>query len=148
MQLNLKFKRTHPKAQAPSYGHEGDTCFDLRAVIDGDPVVIPPGGQAKFDTGLAFMFDKGWAMDVYSRSGMGFSKQVRLSNSIGVIDNPYRNSVKVALHNDSSEPFIVSHGDRIAQGRLVEVHEVTFQEVDEVDETNRGTAGLGSTGMQ
>ena len=87
-------------------------------------------------------------MDVYSRSGMGFSKQVRLSNSVGVIDNSFRDTVKVALHNDSDKPFTVTHGDRIAQGRLVEVHEVEFIEVDDVSATERGTGGIGSTGMQ
>ncbi len=148
MKLNLKIKRVHPRAQLPSYGHKGDTCFDLRAVVDGEPVVIPPGGQAKFDTGLVFVYPEGWAMDVYSRSGMGFSKQVRLSNSIGVIDHFFRDTVKVALKNDSNVDFVVSHGDRIAQGRLVEVHEVTFEEIDEVDETSRGLGGLGSTGVQ
>lgn len=148
MKLNLKIKRMHPMAQLPTYGHKGDTCFDLRAVVDGEPVTIPPGGQGKFDTGLIFIYPEGWAMDVYSRSGMGFSKQVRLSNSIGVIDHLFRDTVKVALKNDSDAPFTVSHGDRIAQGRLVEVHEVEFEEVDEVDETGRGTGGLGSTGMK
>lgn len=148
MKLQLKIKRQNAKAQLPSYGKPNDTSFDLRACIDGEPVVIPPGGQAKFDTGLIFEYPEGWAMDVYSRSGMGFSKQIRLSNSVGVIDHSFRDTVKVALHNDSDKPFTVTHGDRIAQGRLVEVHEVEFVEVDEVSVTERGTGGLGSTGMQ
>lgn len=155
MNLNLKIKRVNPRAKLPTYGHKGDTCFDLRAVIDpaeGEtepkPVVIPPGGQAKFDTGLIFVYPEGWAMDVYSRSGMGFSKQLRLSNCVGVIDSSFRDTVKVALKNDSNVDFMVNDGDRIAQGRLVEVHDVTFEEIEDIDETTRGTGGLGSTGIK
>lgn len=148
MKLTLKIKRQHPRAQMPTQGSMKSNCFDLRAVIDGEPVVIPPGGQAKFDTGLIFEYPEGWSMDVHSRSGMGFSKEIRLSNSTGIIDEDFRDTVKVALKNDSPVPFTVSDGDRICQARLVETHQYEFIEVDEVSSTDRGTGGIGSTGMK
>lgn len=148
MKLKLKIKKAHPNAQVPTMGSAKSNCFDLRAVIDGEPVTIPPGGQGKFDTGLIFEYPDGWSMDVYSRSGMGFMKQIRLSNGTGVIDNDFRDTVKVALHNDSAVPFVVANGDRIAQARLVETHEYEFEVVDQVSETVRGTGGLGSTGTK
>lgn len=148
MNLNIKIKRVHARAQMPTMGSAHSNCFDLRAVIDGPAVTIPPGGQAHFDTGLIFEYPEGWSMDVHSRSGMGFSKRIRLSNSTGIIDEDYRNSVKIALHNDSDVPFTVGDGERIAQARLVESHKYTFEDVSEVSETARGAGGLGSTGMK
>lgn len=148
MQLNIKIKKVNPMAVIPTMGSEFANCFDLRAVFDGEPVVIPPGGQAKFDTGLIFEYPPGWSMDVFSRSGLGFMKQIRLSNGTGIIDFDFRDTVKLALHNDSAEPFVVKSGDRIAQARLVETHQYTFEVVDEVSETARGTGGIGSTGVK
>lgn len=148
MKLKLKIKKVHPQAQVPTMGSAKSNCFDLRAVFDGAPVIIPPGGQAKFDTGLIFEYPEGWSMDVYSRSGMGFMKQIRLSNGTGIIDEDFRDTVKVALHNDSAVDFEVKSGDRIAQARLVETHQYEFEVVDEVSTTARGTGGLGSTGVQ
>lgn len=146
MNLKLKIKKVHPNATVPTMGSAKSNCFDLRAVFDGAPVVIPPGGQGKFDTGLIFEYPEGWSMDVFSRSGMGFTKQIRLSNGTGIIDEDFRNTVKVALHNDSDVPFTVASGDRIAQARLVETHQYEFEVVDEVSDTVRGTGGIGSTG--
>lgn len=148
MQLKIKIHKKDARAQMPTMGSAHANCFDLRAIVDGEPVVIPPGGQAKFDTGLIFEYPDGWSMDVHSRSGMGFSKQIRLSNGTGIIDFDYRNTVKIALHNDSAVPFTVTHGDRIAQARLVESHQYVFEEVDQVSDTERGEGGLGSTGVK
>jgi dUTP pyrophosphatase len=146
MKLNIKIKPLHPRAKMPTMGSAKSNCFDLRAVFDGEPVVIPPGGQAKFDTGLIFEYPEGWSMDVFSRSGMGFNKRVRLSNGTGIIDEDFRDTVKVALHNDSDVDFVVIDGDRICQARLVETHQYTFEVVDQISETSRGTGGIGSTG--
>lgn len=146
MKLNIKIKVVNPNAVVPTMGSTVANCFDLRAVFDGEPVVIPPGGQGKFDTGLIFEFPDGWSMDVFSRSGMGFMKQIRLSNGTGIIDWDFRNTVKIALHNDSDVPFEVKSGDRVAQARLVETHQYTFEVVDEVSDTARGANGIGSTG--
>jgi dUTP pyrophosphatase len=85
-------------------------------------------------------------MDVFSRSGMGFMKRIRLSNGTGIIDEDFRDTVKIALHNDSDVAFTVASGDRIAQARLVETHEYEFEVVDMVSETVRGAGGIGSTG--
>lgn len=146
MNLHIKIKRVHPRAQLPTLGSERSNCFDIRAVLDGPAVTIPPGGQGLFDTGLIFQCPDGWSMDVHSRSGMGIKHRVRLSNCTGIIDEDFRGTLKVALHNDSPEPYTVSDGDRICQARLVESHRYSFEFVDELDTTERGAGGLGSTG--
>lgn len=146
MKLLIKIKLVHPEAKTPTFGSKFSNCFDLRALFEGEPMVIQPGGQAKFDTGIIFEYPEGWSMDVFSRSGMGFNKRIRLSNAVGIIDEDFRDTVKVALHNDSDVPFEVKSGDRVAQARLVESHKYEFEVVAEVSETARGTGGIGSTG--
>ena len=86
-------------------------------------------------------------MLVFSRSGFGFSKRTRLSNCVGVIDSDYRGELKVALHNDGKELLEISKGDRIAQGMVLPVEQVTFELVEELNTTARGEGGLGSTGV-
>lgn len=148
MKLHIKIKRVHPRAQLPTMGSEFANCFDIRVVLEDGPVTIAPGEQARFDTGLIFQYPEGWSMDVHSRSGHGFMKEIRLSNCTGIIDEDFRNTLKVALKNDSKVPFVVNDGDRVCQARLVESHRYTFEEVDEVSETVRGTGGLGSSGVR
>lgn len=145
--MELKVKKLHEDAILPTYGSEGAACFDLYTFQDGILVDYSPTGI--FDTGIAFEIPEGWAMLVYSRSGHGFNKNVRLSNCVGVIDSDYRNSVKVKLtldHVRELSYFKVEAGDRIAQAMLVPVERVSFVEVDELSETARGTGGFGSTG--
>ena len=147
MNLNVNLKLIHPRALAPAYANAGDACFDLRAIIDGDPVTIAPGKAEVFSTGLVFEIPAGHVLKVYSRSGHGFKNDLRLANSTGVIDSSYRGEVMVKLRNDGEVPFTVNHGDRIAQGMVEQYPQVAFTVVGEVSETARGTGGLGSTGV-
>lgn len=145
--MQIKVKKTHPDALLPAFGTIGAACFDIHALIDTE---IKEGWATHegsiFDTGLSFEIPDGYAMMIYSRSGHGFKDNMRLSNCVGIIDSDYRGEVKVKLIVDSGKPAIrVKHNDRIAQGMIVPVMQISFTE-GELSETVRGTAGFGSTG--
>lgn len=100
-------------------------------------------------TGLCFEIPKGYGLFIFSRSGHGFKENTRLSNCVGVIDSDYRGEVKVKFCRDDDKqsphdyPF---PGERIAQAVLLRLPKVEFEEVKEIDETERGENGFGSTG--
>jgi dUTP pyrophosphatase len=148
--MRLKLKRLTETAKLPIYATDGAACFDLHADIAErillSPIEIPGGGSAIIATGLAFEIPRGYCVRVYSRSGHGFNYGVRLANSVGIIDSDYRGEVFVKLHNDHRLPFVVRHGDRIAQAELAMVIRAQFDESESLSETARGAGGLGSTG--
>ena len=127
----------------PSYGSEGAACFDLQAAVSK---VIPTGATVLVPTGLAFQIPRGYKIDVYSRSGLSTKGNLALANGVGIIDSDYRGEVMVALYNRSSEARSVKQGDRIAQAMLVPVPKVHLIQVDELESTERGDGGFGSTG--
>lgn len=143
--MNLKIKKLHPDAILPVYASEGAACFDLHALNEGylEDVSHPNG---IFRTGLSFEIPAGWVMKIYSRSGHGFKHCVRLANSVGVIDSDYRGEVLVKLTVDCEGSLMVKSGDRIAQAMLEPAPQVTFELVDELSVSERGTGGFGSTG--
>ena len=141
--LNVKIKKLAPAAITPTYKTIGAACFDISSLTAG---VVEPGSSTAFKTGLFVEIPDGWVMKIYSRSGHGFNNGIRLANVVGVIDSDYRGELAVKLHNDGTKAFSVNVGDRIAQGMLERVEQVTFLEVDELSETARGTGGFGSTG--
>ena len=138
--MKIKVKRLHSDAVLPSYATEGSGAFDLTA--------ITRSGQV-YGTGLAFEIPKGHALFIYSRSGMGFKDDIRLSNCVGVIDSDYRGEVKVKLAHDGEAyqaAYWPSVGDRIAQGVILKLPAVEFMEVEELTDTARGEGGFGSSG--
>jgi dUTP pyrophosphatase len=143
--MRLKIKRLTETAKLPIYATDGAACFDLHADI-AEPIEVPGGGSALIGTGLAFEIPRGYCVRVYSRSGHGFNYGVRLVNSVGIIDSDYRGQVFVKLHNDHRLPFVVRHGDRIAQAELAMVIRARFDESESLSETARGASGRGSTG--
>lgn len=149
--MKLKFKRLHKLAKAPAYSREGDANIDLHAVIEQDefgdkPIVMRPGEQVILRTGIAIEVEPEWVFAIYSRSGHGFKNEIRLSNCVGQIDSNYRGEVMVALKNDGKARVTIKNGDRIAQGRLEPAPKIELIEVDELSTSNRGAAGLGSSG--
>lgn len=150
----LHVKRLHEEAALPRYATAGAACFDLVALVEEDSTgrrvrVLPAGGAGGgyvFRTGLAFEVPPNHVLMIYSRSGHGFTHNVRLANCVGVIDSDYRGEVLVKLSNDSAADFSVSHGDRIAQAMLVSLPSVALVEVDDLAGTERGARGFGSTG--
>lgn len=141
--MKLTYQKIHPDAQAPKFSHHADACFDLCAT---ERAVIPPGGSATFGTGLKFQVPPGFELKVFSRSGHGFNYGVALANSVGVIDSGYTGELRVCLRNDSNVPVQMFKGDRIAQAQLKALLTYDLEEGVVEQTSERGAAGLGSTG--
>ena len=143
--MKLLFTRLSPDAVPPERAYGDDAGYDLRAAETSS---LGPGERASVGTGLAVAIPDGCAGLVLPRSGLALRHGIALVNAPGLIDSGYRGEVRVLLLNtDRSEGFEVSVGDRIAQ--LVVVHHQAgdLQEVESLDETVRGSAGFGSTGV-
>jgi dUTP pyrophosphatase len=129
----------------PAYATAGAAGMDLCACLPA-PVEIAPGGRALVPTGFRVAVPPGWELQVRPRSGLALRHGLTLPNAPGTIDADYRGEVLVILANLGSEPFIVRHGDRIAQAVLAPVARCAWQEVAGLDATGRGAGGFGSTG--
>lgn len=145
--MNLIYERLTPTASAPRFAHPGDACFDIAADLPDYKVgaVIYPGKRGVISTGLRFDIPQGYVLKVYSRSGHGFKSSVVLGNGTGIIDSGYTGELKVCLLNEGNEPFIVRHGDRIAQGMLARLLNYNLTEGSVDKSTERGANGFGSS---
>lgn len=139
----MKVQKLHPAAIVPAYATPGAACFDLHAIDAGS---IAPRQAETIGTGLAFEVPEDHVMLVFSRSGHGFKRGLRLANAVGVIDSDYRGEVMVRLHNDSDTRQPVLRDERIAQAMVLPVQHVTFELVEALSTTDRGAKGFGSTG--
>ena len=109
-------------------------------------LIIYPGGRALIPTGIKMALPVGFEAQVRPRSGLALKYGITVLNTPGTIDSDYRGDVGVVLINHGTEPFVVNQGDRIAQLVITQITQVQFVPVDELQETNRGTGGFGSTG--
>jgi dUTP pyrophosphatase len=133
----------------PTFAHEGDSGFDIRAFIDKD-VIIPEWSVRIVPTGLYVEVIKGLEVQVRTRSGMAANSEMFVLNSPGTVDSKYRDQIKVILANFGDMPRVIRNGDRIAQGVVCPVYgegNLRLIKVDKLSETIRGTDGLGSTGI-
>ena len=147
MKIDVKIKLTRG-AQEPEYATDGSAAVDIRAALEGGEVIINPGERAMIPTGIAISTGRDDVVAVMvGRSGLGAKHGITLANGIGVIDSDYRGEIRATLINNGNEPFKVSDGDRIAQLMFMPVIQASFIEADELDETERGTGGFGSTGV-
>lgn len=144
--MHVRVKRLTTTANLPVYATPGAACFDLHAdsikYLEG----FQPTCTEAVSTGLAFEVPQGHVMLIFSRSGDGFKRDVRLSNCVGVIDSDYRGDVAVKLRSDNGERVNVQPGDRVAQALILPVERVNFVDAFELSETERGSGGFGSTG--
>ena len=141
----LQVARLRDEAVLPAQAYEGDAGLDLAAC---ERVELGAGERAVVGTGLAVAIPDGFAGLVLPRSGLAARHGLTIVNSPGLIDSGYRGEVKVILLNtDAGESFVVEPGMRIAQLVLVEAAAVRLVELDELPETERGAAGLGSSGV-
>ena len=126
------------------YLTQGSAGIDLCSISDA---TIQPRETVLIKTGLRVAIPSGFVGLVCSRSGLAYHSSVFVINAPGIIDSDYRGDVGVLLHNAGEEIFTVSKGDRVAQLVLMKVYEGRFVAVDELDETDRGENGFGSTGI-
>lgn len=141
----VKFKKLRDDATLPSKGSKYAAGYDLYAAID-EPVKIYPHDTTMIGTGLAAAAPASIWLGIFARSGLASKQGLRPANCVGVVDPDYRGEIKVALHNDSEEVRIVSPGDRIGQLLAMPRFEINMEVVDDLDETDRGSGGFGSTG--
>jgi dUTP pyrophosphatase len=127
----------------PAYATTGAAGMD---VVSAEDVVIAPGGRHAVATGLAMAIPEGYEIQVRPRSGLALKHGITVPNTPGTIDSDYRGELKVILINLGDEPFTVQRGDRVAQLVLAPVVQAAWDEVAELDATERGTGGFGSTG--
>jgi dUTP pyrophosphatase len=142
----LRVRRLGSRSQLPRRAYADDAGLDLHAAEDR---VIPPGERASVPTGIAVEIPAGQAGLVLPRSGLAARHGIALVNAPGLIDPGYRGEIRVLLLNtDRDETFRVSAGDRIAQLVLVRIETPPVVEVDELGESERGTGGFGSSGLE
>ncbi len=134
-------------AVIPQYKTNGAAGADICALLS-ESVVIKKGERAMIPTGLFFAIPEGYEIQVRPRSGLAAKNGVTVLNTPGTIDSDYRGEVKVILVNLGTEDFTVNNGDRIAQIVVAPVTIGVFEQVTELDETERGSGGFGSTGSK
>jgi len=142
--MTVKFRKTDPSATLPSYAHPGDAGMDLCSV---EELVIPRGERRLVRTGLAMRLPPGYEAQVRPRSGLALKKGVTVLNSPGTIDEGYRGEIGVILVNLGEGPFEIRKGDRIAQMVVAPCTRAGIELVSELDSTERGAGGFGSTGV-
>ena len=141
--MEIKIKKLYEDSQIPTRGSEYAAGYDLYA---HESAVIEPHMTKKIGTGVAIQPPKDSFGAVFARSGLAATQGLRPANCVGVCDYDYTGEYIVALHNDSNEERIVEAGERIGQVVFIPYMNVTFVEVDELEETERGAGGFGSTG--
>jgi dUTP pyrophosphatase len=150
--MKVKIKKLHPNATVPKYATSGSSGFDLVAI---ETVTFMPGETKLIETGLAFDVSPGYELQIRPRSGMSLKTPMRVSNAPGSVDSDFRGQVCVIMtHSGISTcddkqdlDYTVKAGDRIAQGVVAGVEQAEFEVVESLDETDRGTAGFGSSGQ-
>lgn len=140
--MKIKIKKLHPDAVIPQYAHEGDSGFDLVVV---ENFVIRPGETKLVKTGISLELPKGYELQVRPRSGITLGTKLRVQ--LGTIDSNYRGEIGVIVDNVDDVIYRIERGYRIAQGVIAPVVQATFEEVDQLEETERGENGFGSTGV-
>ena len=142
--MTLRFRKVHPDAVLPAYAHPSDAGMDVRSVED---LVIAPGKRALVHPGLVMLLPPKYEAQVRPRSGLALKSGVTVLNTPGTIDSGYRGEVGVILANFGEADFQVKTGDKIAQIVIAPVTQPEIVETTEVDETDRGAGGFGSTGV-
>lgn len=142
--VQVPLSRLDPEVPLPRYAKPGDAGADLVTTTDA---VIAPGERVVLGTGIAIALPVGYAAFVHPRSGLAARAGLSLVNAPGTIDAGYRGEIKVCLINhDPKEPIKLVRGDRIAQLIVQRVEQAEFVEVGELDDSERGDGGYGSTG--
>lgn len=133
----------------PAYKTSGSAGMDLLASLEGgNKVTLAPKQRALIKTGLAIALPEGYEAQVRPRSGLALKEGVTVLNTPGTIDSDYRGEIGVILYNTSDSFFVIENGDRIAQMVIAEYVQVKWDVKEELEETDRGAGGFGSTGKK
>lgn len=143
----LQVKKLNELAKIPTYGTECAAGADLYAAIS-EAITLQPGETKLIPTGLSMAIPTGLVGLIYARSGISIKRGLAPANKVGVIDSDYRGEVMVALYNQSNVEQTIEPNERIAQFVLTPYIQADFVEVEELDDTNRGNGGFGSTGTK
>lgn len=144
MKVQIINRGHHP---LPQYATEQSAGLDLRANLDS-PVELKPLERKLIPTGLYMALPKGYEAQVRPRSGLAIKKGITVLNSPGTIDADYRGEICVILINLSGQPFLINDGERIAQMVIARHEQAEWEQVDVLDETERGAGGFGHSGVK
>ena len=157
MKVLIKF--LSEKAVLPEYKTHGSSGFDVRAVAvvksdgqkidlsEGDVCVVEPSDRIFVPTGLSFSMSNKYELQIRSRSGLAWKNGLFVLNSPGTLDSDYRGELCIIMLNTSDKNFEIKLGDRVAQAVFCPVIKADFSIVDQLDDTDRGAGGFGSTGV-
>lgn len=145
MNETIKIKRMSETAIIPKKASAGAAGFDLY-IDSAEPVVIPPHCTVMVQSGIAMAIPEGYFGAIYARSGLSTKQGIRPATCVSVIDSDYRGSIGLPLHNDTDVERIVQPFERVAQIVFQKHLNADFEAVDELDETERGNGGFGSSG--
>ena len=142
----IEYKKLNENAIVPTKGSSAAAGYDLYIPQSEELVTILPHETKLVGIGLAMKIPNGFFGAIFARSGLATKQGLRPANCVGVVDSDYRGEIKIALHNDSNEEKTIEAGERIAQLVLLPFLNISFTEVEELEETERGEGGFGSTG--
>ena len=131
----------------PSYESTHAAGMDVRAALN-EPLELKPGQRALIPTGFQMALPEGYEAQIRPRSGLAYKHGVTMLNTPGTIDADYRGEVKVLAINHGDKVFTVNHGDRIAQMVIAPVQQMFAEEVENLPDSDRGSGGFGSTGIE
>jgi len=143
--VKILVKRLNSKVKLPEYKTNGSSGMDLMAFIDR-PIKIAPNTLELVPTGLSIAIPEDLEIQIRPRSGLAVKSSIGILNTPGTIDSDYRGELKIILFNHGKKDFIINNNDRVAQMVLTPVIKMQLEEVDQLPETIRGSAGFGSTG--
>ena len=145
--MEINIKKLSDKAIIPTCGSEFSAGYDLYACIDTE-TTIKPHETKLIKTGISMEIPVGYAGLIYARSGLASKRGLAPANKVGVVDADYRGEIMVALHNHSDIEQTIDVAERIAQLVITPFLKVEFKEVEELESTERGCGGFGSTGTK
>ncbi|MFC2308278.1 MAG: dUTP diphosphatase [Bacteroidota bacterium] len=144
MQIQIVNKSHH---KLPQYATALSAGLDIRANLDS-PITLKPLGRALVPTGLFIALPQGYEAQIRPRSGLAIKKGITVLNSPGTIDADYRGEICVILVNLSSDDFVIEDGERICQMVIARHEQAVWEEVEVLDQTERGEGGFGHTGVK
>ena len=145
--LTVRIRRlgSNKDVELPTYMTGNSAGMDIFAAVEGEEILLP-GERKLIPAGIEIEIPKGYEAQVRPRSGLAVKNGVTVLNTPGTVDSDYRGEVKVILINQGEEPFVIKRGDRIAQMIVSPVSRVSWDLVENLDETERGRGGFGHTG--